>query len=140
MSILHRHSQIYINAALKEFGITSAEYAFLFRLYKEDGLTQEELSSHLSIDKAATARAVKSLLSKGYVTRDRDDIDKRCNRVFLTEKAIKNREEIRRRIWHWSEYLMEDLPEETVDTVLSALEHMVGKVEQANLRNGLERI
>jgi DNA-binding MarR family transcriptional regulator len=51
VSILHRHSQIYINYALKEFGITSAEYSFLLHLYRKDGLTQEELSSYLCIDK-----------------------------------------------------------------------------------------
>ena len=140
ISILHRHSQIYINHALKEFGITSAEYIFLLYLYREDGLTQEEISSYISIDKAATARAIQSLKEKGYVIKAKDDMDKRCNRVFLTEKAKNNENEIRRRVWRWSDFLTEGIDEETTDTVLKALEQMAYKAEQANLKTGLENI
>ncbi|MDD4574200.1 MAG: MarR family winged helix-turn-helix transcriptional regulator, partial [Sphaerochaeta sp.] len=56
IAILHRKSQIFTNKALKEFSLTSAEYPFLFALYHKEGQTQEELSSYLYIDKAATAR------------------------------------------------------------------------------------
>ncbi|MBA1334929.1 MAG: hypothetical protein HPY66_0550 [Firmicutes bacterium] len=138
VSILHRQSQVYINYTLKEFDITSAEYSFLLRLYNKDGITQDDLSAYLYIDKSATARAIKSLEQKGYVIRDKDDADKRFNRVYLSDKAMLYKDEIRKRVWQWSEFLTEELDEETVDMVLSVLQKMVDKVERTNLKKKME--
>ncbi|MDF2610650.1 MAG: hypothetical protein K0R92_2124 [Lachnospiraceae bacterium] len=140
VSILHRQSQIYINYALKEFDVTSAEYFFLFCLYHNDGLTQEEMSSILYIDKAATARAIKSLEQKGYVIRNKDAEDKRVNRVFLTEKSKGSLEEIRRRVFRWSELLTEDLDPQTANLVYDAMESMVNKVENFNYKQNREEV
>lgn len=138
VSILHRQAQIYINYALKEFNITSAEYAFLLYLYRRDGITQDELSSYLYINKAATARAIQSLEKKGYIRRNKDSEDRRCNRVYLTEQAKACKEQIRIRIWKWSQFLTEEMDEETKDLVISELEAMVHKVEATNLKQRLE--
>lgn len=138
MSILHRHSQVYFNCSLKEFGITSAEYSFLLYLYRNDGATQDELSSYLYIDKAATARAIQSLEQKGYITKAKDPHDKRCNRIFLTDKAKTHEEEIWRRIRRWGEYLTEGIDEMTIDTIIDALEKMIEKIEDTNFMKILE--
>lgn len=134
VSILHRQSQIYFNYALKEFNITSAEYAFLMYLFRNDGLTQEEMSAYLYIDKSATHRAIKSLERKGYVMRVKDNLDKRYNRVYLTDKAKSHKDEIRQRVWRWSEFLRADLDSETIDLIFESLEKMAKKVENTNLR------
>lgn len=138
ISILHRQAQIYINCTLKEYGITSAEYAFLLYLYRKDGITQDELSTYLYIDKSATARAIKSLEEKGYVTRNKDDIDKRCNRVYISEKARACETEIKQRIHRWSEFLTEDMDEESIDMTFTILEGMVEKVERTKFKKEME--
>ncbi|MFZ7102404.1 MAG: MarR family winged helix-turn-helix transcriptional regulator [Peptococcaceae bacterium] len=138
VSILHRQAQIYINYSLKEFNITSAEYSFLLYLYMNDGITQDELSSFLYIDKSATARAIKSLEEKGYVTKEKDCTDKRCNRIYLTAKARHCKKEIKQRVWRWSEFLTDGLDENTKETLLSVLEKMADKVEKTNLKEKLE--
>ncbi len=102
IAILHRQSQIYTNSALKEFSLTSAEYPFLFALYHREGQTQEELSSYLYIDKGATARVIKTLIAKGFVIKKQDSQDKRCNRIFLTQKAKQQREDIHRCVMQWN--------------------------------------
>ncbi|MEW9122735.1 MAG: MarR family winged helix-turn-helix transcriptional regulator [Thermotaleaceae bacterium] len=138
VSILYRQSQVYFNHALKEFDITSAEYALLLYLYKKDEISQEDLSAYLYIDKAAIARAVKSLEQKGYVTRYKDEADKRFNRVCLSDKAKGLENEIKEKVWSWSEFLTEDLDEETVDEVLSVLKKMVNKVAGTNFKKRME--
>ncbi|MBB6214215.1 DNA-binding MarR family transcriptional regulator [Anaerosolibacter carboniphilus] len=138
VSILYRQSQVYFNYILKEFDITSAEYSLLLYLYRKDGITQDDLSAYLYIDKSAIARAVKSLEQKGYVIRDKDDADKRFNRVYLSDKAKIFEDEIRKRIWSWSEFLTEGLDEESVDMVLSVLEKMVNKVACSNFKKRME--
>lgn len=135
VSILHRQSQIFINHALKDFKITSSEHAFLFYLYHNDGITQEDLSSYLYIDKSATARAIKSLELKDYVTRNKDLEDKRVNRVYLTDKAKKNIPIIKERVLQWSQFLTEDLDEKTSDFIFSTLEDMVNKVKCSDFKD-----
>lgn len=135
ISILHRKSQVYINYALSEFNITSAEYSFLLCLFKEDGKTQEQLSSYLDIDKSATTRAIKSLEEKDYVIKLKDSNDKRFNRIYLTEKAKKNKKKIRQRIFYWSDFLMEDINDEDAEIVFKALENMVNKIDKTNLKS-----
>ena len=140
VSILHRQSQVYINKSLKEFNITSAEYFFILYLYSHEGISQDELSTYLYIDKSATARAIKSLEQKDYVIKRKDPFDKRFNRIFLTEKAKKYKGEIKKRVNKWSEFLTEDLDKETVDTLLFLLQDMSNKVEQSDLKKELEEL
>ncbi len=130
IAILHRQSQIYTNKVLKEFSLTSAEYPFLFALSHKEGQTQEELSSYLYIDKGATARVIKALIAKGFVTKEQDDQDKRCNRIFLTEKAKQQQETIRNRVMQWNSYITAGLDEETYQCVFAALQTMVDQVEK----------
>ncbi|HKL59063.1 MAG TPA: MarR family winged helix-turn-helix transcriptional regulator [Sphaerochaeta sp.] len=130
IAILHRQSQIFTNKALKEFSLTSAEYPFLFALYHTEGQTQEELSSYLYIDKAATARVIKTLITKGFVTKEQDNKDKRCNRIFLTEKARQERENIHNSVMQWNSYITEGLDDETYQRIFAGLQAMVDQVEK----------
>lgn len=138
MSILHRQAQIYINHALKDYNITSAEHFFLLYLWRNDGANQDEMSTYLYIDKAATARAVKSLEEKGYVIKDKDNIDKRFNRVYLSDKAKLHIEDIAYRVSNWSNILAEGLDDNTKEYIYSILEGMVDKVEHTDLKKVVE--
>lgn len=130
IAILHRQSQIFTNKALKEFSLTSAEYPFLFALYHTEGQTQEELSSYLYIDKGATARVIKTLITKGFVLKEQDNNDKRCNRIFLTEKARQERENIHNSVMQWNSYITEGLDDETYQRIFAGLQAMVDQVEK----------
>lgn len=139
IAILHRQSQIYVNRALKEFSLTSAEYPFLFALFHTEGQTQEELSSYLYIDKAATARIIKALIAKGFVRKEQDELDKRCNHIFLTEKAKQEQEDIRACVMQWNSFITEDLDEETYQCIFAGLQTMVAQVEKRSPPHILEQ-
>lgn len=130
MSILHRQAQVFHTHSLKSFGISAGEYPFLLYLYTHDGCTQDDLVNALTIDKAATARAIASLEEKGYVSRGKVDADKRCNHIKLSDKAKENEDEIRRKVYAWSEFLSEDIDPETLKIVEETLNKMVEKVEK----------
>jgi DNA-binding MarR family transcriptional regulator len=69
VSLLYRYGQMYIGDQLKHTEIGKGQHIFLNALYNEDGLSQEELSHHLKIDKGTTAKALKKLEGLGYVKR-----------------------------------------------------------------------
>jgi len=138
IAILHRQSQICINKSLKELSLTSAEYPSLLALYHREGQTQEELSSYLYIDKAAIARIIKSLLTKGFVIKKQDAQDKRCNRIFLTEKAKQQQEDIHKRVIQWNAFITESLDQETYLNTNNTLQRMVDQVNKIDKAETLE--
>lgn len=86
ITLLARKSQCCISERLKRFDLTAAEQPFFMALHHYEGITQEELTAIVCVDKAATARAVKSLEGKGYVERIQDERDRRQNRIYPTVK------------------------------------------------------
>lgn len=124
ISLLYRSGQMYIGSRLKEYDIGKGQYIFLNALYKEDGLSQEELSDHLKIDKGTTAKALKKLEAQGYVHRKVRDDDKRFYRVFLTHRALEIKDDVRSVLADWRSLLTSGFTEEEQEAALALLEKM----------------
>lgn len=124
VSLIYRYGQMYIGEHLKQFEIGRGQHIFLNALYKEDGLTQEELSDYLKIDKGTTAKALKKLEEQGYITRTVSEKDKRCNEVHVTEKAMEIKEDVRNVLTGWRERLTVGFTEEEKQMALVILEKM----------------
>lgn len=84
-----RRIQLCIGQRLSAFGITAAEEPFFMAAQRNAGASQEELSEIVGVDKAAGTRAIRSLESKGYLIRKRNESDRRQNRVYPTDMALK---------------------------------------------------
>lgn len=87
ISCLYRQMQCLLDRAFEPSGLGYGNYAFLLVLRRQDGQTQEDLSSELGFDKGTTARSLKKLEQLGYIQRKRSKIDGRANQVFLTHKG-----------------------------------------------------
>jgi MarR family transcriptional regulator, transcriptional regulator for hemolysin len=70
-----------------EYGITIGQWRFLRELWREDGITQRELSERLDMREPSTVAAVRSLQAAGLIRRVRDPLDRRKIRVYLTPRA-----------------------------------------------------
>lgn len=68
-------------------GVSSGQWRFLRVLWREDGLTQRELSRRVGMREPTTVIALKSLERSGFVTRQKSDEDRRKVHVFLTPQA-----------------------------------------------------
>ena len=117
-----------MNSALKEYGLTAAEQPFLTSLYHYNGMTQEQLSEHLNIDKAATARVVQSLEKKGFVVKKKAMDDKRFNRIFLTDKGKDSKQYVLPILSQWSDFLAADMDDKARDALYETLAKMVSHV------------
>ncbi len=127
ISVLYRQFQIYINNELKTFDLNSSQYVFLLSLYKQDGVSQEELANRLFIDKGAAARAIKQLEENGYLTRKINESDKRAYEVYLTEKALNIKTEIKVILDEWNEIISGDQDEEEMKILINTLKNMSSK-------------
>ncbi|WP_068875600.1 MULTISPECIES: MarR family winged helix-turn-helix transcriptional regulator [unclassified Phenylobacterium] len=68
-------------------GVSSGQWRFLRVLWREDGLTQRELSRRVGMREPTTVIALKSLERSGFVTRQKSVEDRRKVHVFLTSQA-----------------------------------------------------
>jgi DNA-binding MarR family transcriptional regulator len=72
----------------KKYELTRGQHAFLTRIMENPGISQEELSYLLRMDKTTTAKALKKLEEKEYVTRVKSSVDKRSWNIYPNEKLI----------------------------------------------------
>lgn len=124
ISILARKSQSHIGAALAKYDLSAAEQPFFMALQHDEGVTQEELTAMVSVDKAATARAVKSLEEKGFVTRVQDSRDRRQNRIYPTDKARQLADAVREELHCFNDRLTRGLDHESIEIIFSGLRKM----------------
>ena len=109
ISIIHRTGSSFLSKEFSKFNIGSGQYMYLIHLYKNDGLSQEELTEILNIDKGTTAKSIKKLETEGFVMRVKDKNDKRINRVYLTPKSLEIKDEFLSSINAWENTLTSNL-------------------------------
>jgi DNA-binding MarR family transcriptional regulator len=124
ISFIYRKTLVHVKAALKKFNLAAGEQPFFMLLRCYDGATAEDLSSLLDIDKAATARAIKSLEDKGFIRRVRGVEDKRQNKLFLTGQAKAQFRGIDKALQNWNAVMTKGIDENALDTAYSALTKM----------------
>ena len=118
---LARKCQIAVGNALQQYNLTAAEEPFLMSVLNNEGLTQEELTAYVGVDKAAASRTVRSLEEKGFLVRVQDPKDKRQNRVYPTDKAREVGPKVRKELYKINLALTEDLTQEEDDQVYALL-------------------
>lgn len=83
---------------LRQLNLHIGQDQLLCRLWKEDGVTQSQLSERLSCEPPTVANMVKALENYGLIYRQRDPLDGRVNRVYLTHKGQDLKEPIEK-VW-----------------------------------------
>jgi DNA-binding MarR family transcriptional regulator len=126
ISILYRYRQNFLNKRLEPYRIGSGQHLFLLVLERNNGISQEELSDHVKIDKATTAKALKKLEEAGFVERVVDKADKRAYQVFLTPKAEGVIPVIKAAVREWETLVTGDLPESETVMAGAILAKMAG--------------
>jgi DNA-binding MarR family transcriptional regulator len=76
-----------------EVNLTIEQWSVLYHLWKQDGLSQQELCSATFRDKPSITRLVDNLEKLNLVKRVSDDKDRRINKIFITRQALKLQEE-----------------------------------------------
>lgn len=133
ITLLARKNQIYLSGTLAKFGLTAAEEPFFMALNNSEGITQEELTGLVYVDKAVTTRVVKSLEAKGFLFRVRDKDDQRCNRLYLTEKAKGQYEAVHKMLLDFNQRLLGNLLAGDCENLSRSL-----RVMQENMNDALK--
>ena len=132
ISLIHRQANVFFTKEFSKFGFGSGQYMFLIHLYKNDGISQEELSDLVNIDKGTTAKAIRKLEELNLIKRLKDSTDKRINRIYLTTKAINIKDEFFYILTKWENMLTKNLSSEELSMGLNILNKLSNNVINNN--------
>ena len=124
ISVIHRYCQSFIERECTCLDIGYGHVAFILALNRRDGLSQEELSEILSIDKTTTARAIKRLIELDYVLRIPDVSDKRIHHLHLTVKSKNIIPYIKQSLRMWTKVLSAGFTKDERLLILGFLKRM----------------
>lgn len=109
-----------------QLGLNHTEARLLTLLHQQKGTaTQEALSQLIFVDRSNAGRALKSLEQGGYITRRKDEADKRTNHVQITAKGRKAVREISKLKQKMAQSFFGDLKEGEAGQVLHLLQKAV---------------
>src|SRR5678810_1341721 len=97
------------NFKLANVDITIEQWSVLYHLWKQDGLSQQQLCDATFRDKPSITRLVDNLEKLQLVKRIASENDRRINKIFLTKQAQKLQEQTME--------LAEETLNEALDTV-----------------------
>lgn len=87
LSDVARMMRTYADQEARQFGMTRAQWAVLFRLERAEGLKQSELAEALDLQPITLTRLIDRLCENGLIERRSDPHDRRAKRLFLTPAA-----------------------------------------------------
>lgn len=87
LDFINRNNAYYIGKYFEKINLNKSEYKYLIHIYIEEGICQDDLVTMLRLDKYEVAKGIKSLVTKGYVYKIKDEKDKRKHRLYLEDKA-----------------------------------------------------
>jgi len=130
IAVIQRHIAAYVNAELKEAGLTYGYALFLSHIEKKPGCSQTDLCNYLMIDKTTTAKNIKKLESMGLIRREKDEHDQRFYHIYLTEEGMSSNKRVRKVLQQTSVILKRQMTaqqEKLADEVLKLMEENICK-------------
>lgn len=120
ISITYRCAMRFRENELADTGLAGCHTPYLTTLYRQPGISQEEMARQLNVNKSSVARQLAVLEEKGYVRREPSSADRRLLLVYPTDKALEVKERLYRCYHDWNSYLTQDFTDEE-QAMLSAL-------------------
>ena len=85
ISHISRNIRWMIQRDLETIGVGSGQHFFLHLIQRHPGITQNEVSRKIDVDKATAAKGLAKLEQRGYLRRIPDQDDRRIRRLYLSE-------------------------------------------------------
>jgi len=122
---LERYRRRFLDEKLEDYGITGSMYRYILKLYRNPGISQDQMADYMCVDKSHVARVVRKLEDMGLIYRQEDQQDRRANKLFLTERGQQVRQPILDQMYAWSEIITKSVSLEDIALVNAILEKIL---------------
>lgn len=129
ISITYRCAMRFREAELADTGLAGCQTPYLTILYRQPGISQEEMARSLNVNKSSVTRQLALLEEKGYVRREPSSRDKRIALVYPTEKAIDVKDRLYRCYGDWNSYLTQDFSEAEKEMLSKLMVRIAARAE-----------
>lgn len=110
---------------LKEYDITTSQWAALKLLSQESNLTQAEMAEKLNSDRATVGSVLDKLIRKNYVTKTLREDDRRSYRVEILPAACELVESISAKAKETNRAATEGLSKNEVEILINSLKTII---------------
>ncbi|WDP87601.1 MAG: MarR family transcriptional regulator [Desulfobacter sp.] len=115
----------HLRREMKKLGVGTGDYSFMAILFLKDGLSQDELSRQIRVDKSYTARAVARLEKMGLVERRPHPDAYRVKQVFLSQQARDMQAPFVQVLINWHQVLVKDIDPDDLKIIQTGLDKMM---------------
>lgn len=130
ISIIERSNILYRNEVFKEYGLKGYQANYLLEINHHPGISQEELTKTMHIDKSNVARGLMHLSEMRYITRVQDSNDLRLLLLYPTEKGSELTKIISSIFKNQRNHLLQDFDENEINTLMSYLDKLKIRAEE----------
>lgn len=121
---IYRCAGIYRGEKLAAEGVSSCQHIYIFHICRTPGITQEQLSRRLCVNKSSVTRQLVAMEQGGLIRRGEDSEDRRVQHVYPTPRADGLYPQVRALMEEWNRLLLEELS----DTERAALQSMLSRI------------
>jgi len=128
---ISRLSTRFVGGEMSRMGFGPGQFFLLSELYGEEGLSQDELSQRVGVDKSNTSRALAKLEKFGLIRRKSDSENHRVKKVYLRSKAHTVRNEFKKIQRQWNAELLKGFTKKEKAALISSLIKIAENAEGA---------
>jgi DNA-binding MarR family transcriptional regulator len=121
---ISRLSNLFVGREMSRLGFGTGQFYFLAELYNEEGLSQDELSRRVGVDKSNTSRALAKLERYGLIRRECDAENHRVKKIYLEAKAHDIKDKFYKIQNQWNNELLNGIAENLKTRLLETLKEM----------------
>lgn len=125
ISLLSRLFGPAVNTYYEAFGVTFGQMPFILEVLEQPGLTQEQLSEFVVVDKAAAARTLAALEAQGLLLRKENPENRRQKLVYPTEKLKRIKLEIKNIVTELNDQFLGGFDASEKEKVLQVLDQLI---------------
>lgn len=118
--------------------VSAGQWRFLRQLWREDGITQRELSERVSMREPTTVVAVKGMEKAGLITRKKTKDDRRKTFIFLTDHARRLELALAPYNAEIHELATRGMTDEEVETLQTLMKRAIANLAEANAQLAAE--
>ncbi|MCR5026410.1 MAG: MarR family transcriptional regulator [Methanobrevibacter sp.] len=91
VSIIYREHAKFLNEKVKDEDLSFGLFPLLIKIYKNEGIIQEQLAQSFHLNESTITRNLKKLEDKGFIIRIQD---KRTKKIEITEKGKRTAQKV----------------------------------------------
>lgn len=130
IGMIARCLQTISDVEFRELNLEKGQYILVVRICENPGISQEELSNMIKVDRTTVAKAIKKLVEKGYIEKLSNENDRRAWKLHPLKKAFKVYDFLQKEEQYTTRTTLKGLDDKEKDVIFDLLTRMRLNIEE----------